>query len=136
MDTYEVDPTNPFIVPALALSGRLKDHKVPCEECSGTGCSEHGYEDDCKECTSFSHGCDHSSECSYCDQGEVFWGSWYATERVLCHWCDTHDVWCAEMYDCNDDDRNWICLPCYIKHHKERCGCGRWKKYERMLGIR
>jgi hypothetical protein len=82
---HHVDVENPMFCPNL--SGRLKDHFSPCEECGEF--HEELMEPDEDQC---------------------------------------------EMYDgSGDPDSAWVCLACYVRHHKEACGCDAWKWAEKKL---
>jgi hypothetical protein len=103
-------------VPGLVESfgwGHLKDHPEPCDECSATGENEDG------------------DECDVCGGACVLrWGSFYGNEpRGECEYCKAQGVVVAAMYE-GGDGREWVCLPCYLTHHKESCGCALWREAE------
>jgi len=113
------DPRNPLIVPDL--SGRLKDHFQACDACGGQG----SYDDDEGE-----------DPCDECDgEGRLRWPCWYGADRGLCLYCNEDEVLLACCYETGhgNDDHNYVCLPCFLKHHKEACGCGLWEWAEAMI---
>lgn len=110
------DPTNPFVVPNL--SGRLKEHDQPCDECGGRG-----YDED-------------DEPCCNCDwDGKLRWGCWYGDDKALCTYCGEENILVGHMYETSmgNNDQNYVCLPGYLKHHKEACGCGRWDWAEALI---
>ena len=135
MTAHALGASNPFVVPALALSGRLQHHHAKCEECEGHGCIERDLDEDaCKSCESYQADCMHATSCTQCHgEGEVFWGSWYAADKGRCEYCGSEDVHVADMYDASDPDYEYVCLPCYVEHHQKSCGCNLWEKVEQML---
>lgn len=85
--------------------GRILDHYQDCA-CAG----------DCEECGG---------------EGRTRWGSFYDDAGTgTCYYCDTETPWLGCMYDSPDDDA-YICLPCYLKDHRDRCGCTLWEAAER-----
>ena len=65
------------------------------------------------------------------DDDERWWGSFYYEDYGECGHCDSTNVPIAAMYDNGSNDgSNWVCLPCYLKHHKDQCGCDLWKEAE------
>lgn len=136
MTIFALGVQNPFVVPALALSGRLQHHHAPCEECEGHGCYERDIDEpECKDCESYQADCMHATSCSQCGgEGKVFWGSWYAEDKSTCEYCGTEDVYVAQMYEgCSDHDYDYVCLPCYVEHHQKNCGCALWEDVEKMF---
>lgn len=115
--THDWDVENPMFVPNL--SGQLKHHPRPCTECEGTGYYDEEEED----------------PCSYCEEGEVWWVSWYGADRGRCAQCGAENALVADVYETHgsDVDACWCCLPCYVRHHKEECGCALWKDAEQKL---
>jgi hypothetical protein len=72
--------------------------------------------------------------CPYCDNGEVRWGCWYGEDRGKCGSCGAENALVAGMYeDSGDYDSQWVCLACYVRHHKEQCGCDAWAWAEKKL---
>lgn len=97
--------------------GHLKDHMMPCDDCDG-----HGKDEDDEDC----HSC--SSE------GEIRWGSFYHEDVGKCAHCDGQTVPVSKMYDDNDCyESGWVCLPCYVDHHRQACQCNLWKRAEEAL---
>jgi hypothetical protein len=98
-----------------AFWGGLQDHEQPCDECVGSGHYDDG--DECDVCSG---------------EGSVFWGSFYGGREGGCDFC-THggdgDVLIASMYE-NGHGQEWVCLRCYLKHHRDACGCARWAAVE------
>lgn len=92
--------------------GHLRHHDSECAECDGNGTVED--EDECWRCDG---------------DGKHFWGSFYANDRGECEYCELRDVPIACMYE-GGDGREWTCLPCYLKHHRESCGCDLWRAAE------
>ncbi len=102
--------------------GHLKDHHSKCAECNGTGREDPADEEPEPE------------ECCYCDAGLIRWGSFYANNVGECEFCERpEDLPIGEMYEA---EREWVCLPCYLRHHKENCGCALWARAEKAsLGL-
>lgn len=95
-----------------AFWGGLLHHYQPCEECAGFGIDDEG------------------EECDLCrGDGKLFWGSFYG-HRGECEACDhggEGDVLVASMYE---GDPEWVCLRCYLKQHRDACGCDLWAAVE------
>lgn len=115
---HHMDVENPMFVPDL--SGRLQHHSVECETCGGNGYEE---------------GDEESGESCYdCEGGQQHWPCWYAEDRGRCGTCGADNALVAEIYDrASDYYGAWVCLPCYVRHHKEACGCDLWAWAERKL---
>ena len=132
--SYLVDPRSPLCVPDL--SGRLQDHEVECDECHGTGHidGETGYPPEDVQCShckekNFPECCKRCDPCSMCGgEGTIWWWCWYMEDRGTCDACREEDV----MVSSYDPD-GWVCLPCYLKWHKDRCGCALWKWAEEWI---
>lgn len=117
--SYHCDVENPMLVPDL--SGRLQHHDQICDECNGTGYED--YDEPEPDC-----------QCHSCDGGTRRWGSWYGEDRGLCGSCGAENAIVAAMYeDHAGDESAWVCLVCYVRHHKKACGCDAWKWAEKML---
>ena len=114
---HDWDVENPMFCPNL--SGRLQHHDQECPECEGSG-----YED---------YEGDYEQLCSACENGKRGWGCWYGEDKGLCGTCGAENALVAGMYDSSDQDECYVCLACYVRHHKEACGCDLWKWAERML---
>lgn len=131
--SYLIDPRNPLCVPDL--SGRLLQHWADCNECNGTGHidGESGYppqETQCEHCKDpgFPDCCALCDPCPTCGgEGQVRWWCWYSEDRGQCDVCHEDDV----LIDSYDD--GWVCLPCYLKWHRDGCGCDRWKWAEEWI---
>jgi hypothetical protein len=98
-----------------AFWGGLRHHYEDCSECSGTG----AYDDE--------------EECDRCEgEGKLFWGSFYGGRDGGCDFC-THggdgDIIVASLYE-GDPGHEYVCLRCYLKHHREACGCDLWAAVE------
>lgn len=116
---YDFDVENPMFCPDL--SGRLQQHEQECDECNGTGFED--YDEPEPSCA-----------CGSCQDGKIFWGCWYGEDRGLCGTCGAESAFVASMYDYGGgDDRAWVCLACYVRHHKEACGCDAWVEAEKKL---
>lgn len=93
--------------------GQLQDHMAKCAECGGVG--HHDDDDECSNC----HG-----------DGDVHWGSFYGDSEGECTQCglETHT---------NDRlfEDEYICLKCYLKAHKDQCGCNLFAVAEAAAGI-
>jgi hypothetical protein len=103
--------------------GDLRDHWQDCEDCNGTGKEEadgSGPPDDCPSCDG---------------HGRTRWGSFYHQDVGECAHCDVGHTHVAEMYeDGGCYDSGWVCLPCYIQHHREaHPGCELWRDAEAAL---
>lgn len=103
--------------------GDLKDHWQECEDCNGTGKDEadgSGPPDDCGCCNG---------------DGRSRWGSFYEQDIGECPHCEAQDVRIAEMYEDSGScwNTSWICLPCYVEHHREACKCVLWADAEKAL---
>lgn len=101
----------PIPIPARPLWGALKDHLMPCDDCYGTGheypeADEHG--DGCPEC----HG-----------DGERKWGSFYGSCQGACDECKREPVPVAAMFEGGPTGEVYVCFRCYIRLHREACGC-------------
>lgn len=59
-----------------------------------------------------------------CDNGKIFWGSFYQEDIGECDWCGKEKP-IQENYGCG-----WYCVDCYIQAHKKDCGCDLWRKWE------
>ena len=95
--------------------GHLQHHDQPCDECDGSGVLD-------------------DEECYRCDGGGTLrWGSFYIEDEALCGYCRREDVPISDMYSSDDYDRQWVCLPCYVTHHREACGCARWGDAESAM---
>lgn len=93
--------------------GHLVHHNQQCPECDGT--SELDGED-CPECFG---------------TGAIFWGSFYTADHGECDCCKSkHELPIAAMYD---GGNQYVCLRCYLTHHRDQCGCRRWKEAEACL---
>lgn len=131
--THDFDVENPMFCPDL--SGQLQHHDQDCRECDGTG-----IDPDCLEDTVeppfdlFGSQPPEIEICRYCDNGKRRWGSWYAEDRGLCGTCGAENALVAAMYsDSGDYDSQYVCLACYVRHHKEECGCDLWEWAEKIL---
>lgn len=103
--------------------GHLKDHMQECDECDGTGVEEpvddENEQEDCPGCNG---------------EGEYRWGSYYREDIGTCAHCDDKRAPVAQMYeDGGCYESGWVCLPCYVDHHRKACGCNRWKAAEEDL---
>jgi hypothetical protein len=116
---YDFDVENPMFCPDL--SGRLQHHYQSCDECNGTGFEDYDEPEPCNECYS-------------CVDGKRFWGSWYGEDLGRCGTCGADNALVAMMYeDLGDPDSSYVCLACYVRHHKETCGCDKWAWAEKIL---
>lgn len=103
--------------------GDLQDHWQDCDACDGTGkeeCDGSGPPDDCPSCDG---------------AGRHRWGSFYEEDAGSCEDCGGTDVRVAAMYDsggCRESD--YVCLPCYVSHHQQACGCALWNDAEAAAG--
>jgi hypothetical protein len=98
--------------------GHLQHHDMPCSDCNGIGRDEDG------------------CSCEYCEgTATQRWGSFYVQDQGECDFCLKKEVPIAEMYEAADTDKTWVCLPCYLKHHKEAQCCELWKEAEEAFGI-
>jgi hypothetical protein len=111
---HHMDVESPMLCPDL--SGRLQDHFSPCEECGEFHDEPFEPEED------------------ECDGSQRRWGCWYGEDRGLCGSCGADNALVAEMYEGHGDpDSCWVCLACYVRHHKEACGCDKWAWAEKIL---
>ena len=116
------NPRSPLAVPNL--SGRLKEHYATCPGCDGEG----GFIGD-----------DNTGEYESCEdcegEGLLFWGCWYGNDYGDCVYCGEHDVLLADIFEHygQDSDFNYVCLPCYLKYHKDQCGCDLWDWAEKLI---
>jgi hypothetical protein len=110
-----VDPLGAFMMAHDFGWGHLRHHDSPCTECDGVGLDDDG------------------EECSLCNgDAKCFWGSFYASDTAECGTCH-RDAPVAEMYEGGSYDEGWVCLPCYVAHHKSDCGCALWADAEARL---
>ena len=126
--TYHFPPTDMFVP---RLDGKLKEHAQTCPDCGGDGvfidqCSIEGLEgpperDDCDIC----HDCEGS--------GTLWWPSWYVVDTGRCDCC-YNVAQVADLFSAQDEHR-WICLPCYVRMHKEAECCDRWAWAEKRLEL-
>lgn len=102
-----------------ALWGGLMHHDQLCTECAGAGTYEPAEGED-------------EEPCDVCDgDGTVRWGSFYG-RRGDCDVCDRENALVASMYeDCHGTE--WVCLRCYLGHHRAQCGCDLWAKVEAAI---
>jgi len=118
---YHCDVSNPLLVPDL--SGTLQQHDRVCDGCEGTGFEDFDYPDP-------------SEACDACADGSPQWGSWHGEDRGRCGSCGTMNALVAAMYeDYAGDGHAWVCLVCYVRHHRNACGCDLWKDAEKRLAI-
>jgi hypothetical protein len=110
----------------IGWQGRLQDHEQTCEHCDGTG----GDPDDL--CPDGSEPPD-QNPCPLCDGGEIRWGSFYVDDTGPCDDCGELGVWIAAMYEPGCIE--YVCFPCYVRHHHRDCGCDRWRWAEGALGL-
>jgi hypothetical protein len=90
--------------------GVLQDHRQPCDECTGSGI-------------------DYGDRCGTCDgDGSLFWGSWYEADVALCGYCRADDVAIASMYGADNFELQWVCFPCYVRHHAAWQCCDLWRE--------
>lgn len=63
--------------------------------------------------------------CDACDgTGQDYW-TWYPEHTDLaCSECGAEGV--ETMGYGEDGEEGQVCLPCYLRWHAERCGCGAW----------
>lgn len=116
---HDFDVENPMFCPNL--SGRLQQHNQECDECNGTGFEDYDEKDPGQTCYS-------------CEDGQRRWGCWYGEDRGLCGTCGAENALVAAMYeDHAGDERAWVCLACYVRHHKDECGCDAWAWAEKIL---
>lgn len=111
--------------------GHLKDHESKCRDCDGTGrdggpcaacagrvwtSADIGRSADCPDCPDPCHTCDQS--------GRIRWGSFYVEDHGECSTCTTGgELPIAALYD---GGHAYVCLRCYIRHHRTACGCALW----------
>lgn len=128
---YLAHPLNPLIVPRL--SGVLQHHEYPCPECSGDGTQEHPVEE-CNTCDFGPHGsskCYHCEVCENCQgEGKFWFGCWYHEDEGECFRCKREAPIACNLFEGPDE---YVCLPCYMKIHREQCGCDLWAKWEAMV---
>lgn len=98
--------------------GHLQDHDMDCPDCDGTGLDD--FEGSCTRCEG---------------EGTVSWGSFYVADTGDCAFCEKQDVPIADMYENADTGRGWVCLPCYLSHHKGHNCCDLWKEAEEAFGL-
>ena len=99
------------------FNGKLEEHESACYECGGEGVI---YGPETNEDDEDAAG----ETCVECDGvGTFSWGSWYGEDVGECPECG-EEILIGRF----DDD--WICLACYLRQHREYCGCGLWKEVE------
>lgn len=102
--------------------GALQHHFQPCEECDGSGLSgdtdEHGVPENCIICDGL---------------GRERWGSFYEVDVSACAHCKGEELPVAAMFSGGSTGEVYVCLPCYVIAHRDRCGCDAWKTAEAAL---
>ena len=92
----------------------IKDHWSKCGECEGSG-----VDDDGDACT------------GQCQDGELWWGSFYANDDGECDHCGEPNMPISEgLYE-----DTWACLRCHLVAHQRDCGCDLWRAAEVAYGL-
>lgn len=110
---HHLDVSNPLLVPDVA--SLLVHHKRVCPVCEGV----RDEDDECYECLD-------AEEYAY-------WAGWDACDVGVCGSCGAEDVPVCEAYDTGLSSRDYVCVVCYVLHHKQECGCALWVAAEKAL---
>jgi hypothetical protein len=64
------------------------------------------------------------------------WYEWEKEDEGICDRCPDHERKRLAFADVGPGEMESLCLPCYVKAHKEACGCDAWAKAEEQTGVR